>query len=76
MEGAKLDGLFAEAAFFPPIDPASPEAVRLYLVRENQQAASPTTRFVVFVNGHVAYRGDAQFDLAYYDFANYAQAYC
>jgi hypothetical protein len=76
MEGAKLDGLLAEAAFFPPIDPASPEAVRLYLVRENEQAAAPTTRYVVFANGHVAYRGDAQFDLAYYDFANYAQAYC
>jgi hypothetical protein len=76
MEGAKLDGLLAEAAFYPPIDPASPEAVRLYLVRENEQAAAPTTRYVVFVNGHVAYRGDAQFDLAYYDFANYAQAYC
>ena len=77
MEGAKLDGLLAEAAFFPPIDPGSPEAVRLYFVRENAQAAAPpTTRYVVFVNGRVAYRGDAQFDLAYYDFANYAQAYC
>jgi hypothetical protein len=76
IEGSKLDGLIAEAASFPPIDLASPEAVRLYLVRENAQAPTTVARYLVFVNGHVPYRGDAQFNLAYFNYANYAQNYC
>ena len=76
IEGAKVPQLLDEASFFRPIDTSAPEAVRLYLVRENEQAPTTDVRALVFVNGHVAYRGDAQFDLAYFDFANYAQAYC
>ena len=76
IEGAKLDALVAESLSFPPIALASEEAVRLYLVRENEQAPTPDQRYVVFANGHLPYRGDAQFDLAYWNFANYSQAYC
>ena len=76
MEGAKLEGLVLESLSSPPIDLASEEAVRLYLVRENEQAPVADQRCIVFANGHLPYRGDAQFDLAYWDFANYSQAYC
>ena len=27
---------------------------------------------LLFVNGHVRYEGDAQYDLSYWDYANYA----
>jgi hypothetical protein len=76
IEGAKLDGLVREAAAFPPIDVPSAEAIRLYLVRENEQSPTGDARYLVFANGHIPYCGDAQYDLAYFDFANYAQAYC
>jgi hypothetical protein len=76
VEGAKLAQLVEEASYFPPIDTSAPEAIRLYLVRENEQAPTTDVRGLVFVNGHVAYRADAQLDLSYFDFANYAQAYC
>lgn len=75
IEGAKLDSL-VEASFpFPPITVSSPEAIRTYAVRENEQASGKQP-YLVFANGHLPYQGDAQFDLAYFDFANYAQAYC
>ena len=76
VEGAKLDALVLESLSFPPISLASEEAVRLYLVRENEQAPTANQRCVVFANGHLPYRGDAQFDLAYWDYANFAQDYC
>ncbi len=75
IEGAKLEGLVAESFAFPPITLASPEAIRTYTVRENQQASGKQP-YLVFANGHLLYRGDAEFDLAYWDFANYAHAYC
>jgi hypothetical protein len=36
-----------------------------------QSALTPSC--VIFTTGHLRYRGDARFDLAYYDFANYAE---
>jgi hypothetical protein len=75
IEGAKLDDLVLQARGFPPIDLASDEAIRLYLVRENEQTGTGQP-YVVFANGHLPYRGDAEFDLAYWNFANYARAYC
>jgi len=36
-----------------------------------QSAMTPSC--VIFTTGHLRYRGDARFDLAYYDFANYAE---
>ena len=74
IEGAKLDDLVRQSFAFPPVDLSSEEAIRLYLVRENEQGSGQP--YVVFANGHLPYRGDAEFDLAYWDFANYARAYC
>jgi len=74
IEGAKLDDLVRQSFAFPPVDLSSEEAIRLYLVRENEQGSGQP--YVVFANGHLPYRADAEFDLAYWDFANYARAYC
>lgn len=80
VEGAKFFDLITESLRFAPIDLSSHEAIRLYFVRENEQASiDPVAQaqpYVLFANGHMPYRGDAQYDLAYWDFANYAQAYC
>lgn len=73
MPGAKLAELFDESRSFPPIELGA-EAIRRYLVRENSQAAKGAVApYAVFVNGHVRYRANAEFDLAYWNFANYAQ---
>lgn len=74
IEGARLDDLVLQSLSFPPIDLSSDEAIRLYLVRENEQGTGQP--YVVFANGHLPYRGDAEFDLAYWNFANYAHEYC
>ena len=87
IEGAKLCSLLQDSFFYPPIDleaPIDPESGRpenkemiwLYLVRENIQAvrastAGPQIPRIVFANGHMPYRDDAQFDLARWDYANY-----
>jgi len=75
IEGAKLEGLVEESFGSAPIALAVPEAIRTYTVRENQQATGKQP-YLVFANGHLPYRGDAEFDLAYWNFANYARAYC
>ena len=75
VEGAKLDALVQESFAFPPIDLASDETIRTYTVRENEQAVGKQP-YLVFANGHLPYRGDAEFDLAYWNFANYAREYC
>lgn len=38
-----------------------------------QTTVQLTPSCVIFTTGHMRYRGDARFDLAYYDFANYAE---
>lgn len=76
IEGAHVTELVHDALAFPPIELARGEAVWLYLVRENLQALPPlgsATACLLFTNGHVRYRGDARFDLAYWNFASYAE---
>ncbi len=54
--------------------------VWLYRVRENRMAIDfagigpRPGSFVVFASGHLPYRGDAQFDLAYANYASVALA--
>jgi hypothetical protein len=79
IEGAKLVDLLAESFRFSPIDLAREEAIRLYVVRENEEGSTSSLHdqpYVLFANGHMAYRGDGQFDLSYWNNANHAQAYC
>jgi hypothetical protein len=74
VEGSHLEHLADEALGHPPIELAADEAIRVYLVRENQQAAGPSIApYASFVNGHVPYAADARWDLAICDYANYAE---
>jgi hypothetical protein len=60
---------------YPPVDLSSQEMVWLYWVRENMEPAagqaSSAQPYLIFTNGHIAYQGNAQFDLNYWDYANF-----
>jgi hypothetical protein len=73
IEGAVVRSLIRESFAYPPISLESQEAIRLYLVRENVQGSG--RRYVMFASGHLPYRADAKFDLAYWNVANFAQRY-
>lgn len=77
IEGAKLEELITCSTLYPAIDFSNREMVWLYRVRENMQSvasstANPLQPFMIFTNGHIPNLGRAQFDLSYWDFANYA----
>jgi hypothetical protein len=73
MNAARVEELLRASYTYPPIDTASGEMVWLYEICEN--ARRPTTAsqpVVLFTSGHLQYRANAQFDLAYFDYANFA----
>jgi hypothetical protein len=75
VEGARVGALLERAAWFPPIDVSSREVVWLYLVRENGRArdsGAGVRPYLIFTSGHVPYQADARFDLAKFNYANYA----
>jgi hypothetical protein len=78
VNGARVQHLVTEALGFPPIDltvsdETKHELVWIYLVRENLlEGLAAAQEYLVFVNGHVPYAADAQFDLAYWNYANFA----
>ncbi len=77
VEPAYLEELIRQSFGFPPIEIARREALWLYEVRDNIQpppiATAAPQAYVVFAGGHLPYRGDARFDLAYWNYANYAR---
>lgn len=78
LEGARVEHLLLTAFAFPPIDLLADikEAVRLYLIRENQTAApgeAPAKPYLILTSGHVPYGADARYDLALWNYANYAE---
>lgn len=77
INGSKLQALVRKSYSYPPIDLASEEMIWLYRVRENGEAVnngkiSLSNGYLVFSTGHIPYQGDAQFDLSYWDYGNYA----
>lgn len=76
VEGAKLRALVRTALDVAPISLASDELIWLYEVHENRDSRTWTngvgSPYVVFANGYVPYAADAQFDLAHWDYANFA----
>jgi hypothetical protein len=72
LEGARVEHVLRDALAYPPIDPQSGEALRLHVVRENQLAPDGPP-YVLFTSGHAPYAADARFDLAFLNFANYAE---
>jgi hypothetical protein len=80
INAARVEGLLRERLSCPPIDTQGPEMVWLYRVRENRMTidfAGTGPRpgaWLVFASGHLPYRADAQYDLGYYNYANFALA--
>ena len=76
VEAAHVEDILRTASLFPPIDVSSQELVWLYEVRANidpAATATPVTQhYLLFTNGQVPYAGDPRFDLAYWNYANYA----
>jgi len=78
INAARLEWLLRESLYYPPIDPQSGELVWLYRVRENRvaidfaESAGAPRSYVAFASGHIGYRADAQFDLARWNYSNYA----
>ena len=76
-----LEPLVRESLLYPPIDTTAGEFVWLYRVRENRMTidqtvsagGTPPRGYVVFASGQVPYRGDAQFDLSSFNYANIAR---
>ena len=76
MEGARLERLIRTSFLYPPIDLSNKEMLWLYQVRENQQAidagsSTPPKLYMVFANGHIPFQGEAQYDLNYWNYANF-----
>ena len=75
MEGARLERLIRTSFLYPPIDLSNKEMLWLYQVRENQQAidggGNAPRLYMAFANGHIPFQGDAQYDLNYWNYANF-----
>jgi hypothetical protein len=70
IDAASVEPLIRESFDMPAIETDSPEVVWLYRVAQTDMAHHGP--FLVFANGHLPYRGDARFDLNYWNFANYS----
>lgn len=76
IDGATLEALLGEAAAHDPVDLAAGEMVWLYKVWQNARAAGGggggARPYAVFASPHVPYRALARFDVARWDYSNYA----
>ncbi len=75
IEGAKMDQLLYSSFLYPPIDLSGQEMLWLYWVRENMEVPTgqPSTAqpYLIFTNGHIPNQANPQFDLNYWDYANF-----
>lgn len=79
IEGAQVPSLLREACAYPPITVGGGEAVWVYWVRANLEAAqarnaSRSQAYWIFASGHLPFRGDAKYDVNRWSFANYGGA--
>jgi len=78
IEGARVEALVNAALHYPPVDLNSHVMIWIYRVRESQQQlatgalANDTQPYLIFTTGHMAYLGDAHFDVNRWDFSNFA----
>jgi hypothetical protein len=76
LEGSRLEHVLLDALALPPVDPRSGDPLRLHVLRENaltRPGRALPHPFVLFTSAHASYAADARFDLAYWDFANFAE---
>jgi hypothetical protein len=80
IERERVEPLLRASFDYPPIELDSDELIWLFLVRENRDpevAGDGANRpYVVFASGYTPYAANAQLDLSYWDFANYALSVC
>lgn len=77
IEGARVEQLFRLATAFAPVDLTSGEMLWLYYVRENMQtinnqSAGQPQPYMIFASGHIPFQGYARYDVARWDYSNYA----
>jgi len=77
MDGARLESLIDLSLIHPPIDLGNKELIWLYLVRQNMQSITEGTfgllqPYLFFSSGHIAFQGEARYDLAYFNYSNYS----
>jgi hypothetical protein len=73
IEAARVGELMRDALAFPPIDLQRGELVWLYTVHQNVEPGPPRHQYALFTNGQLEYRGNARFELSYWNYSNYAQ---
>jgi hypothetical protein len=76
IEGSREESLLLESFAFPPMDFANQEMTWLYWVRENAESiatslAQAPQPYLIFTNGQMRFEGPANYDLSYWDYANY-----
>lgn len=75
IEGAHVEQVIRAALAYPPIDLSAGEMVWLYQVRQNvdpQSGAGAThPYYLIFSSGHIPPFGEARFDVARWNYANY-----
>jgi hypothetical protein len=76
IEAALVAPLLRASFSYPPIDLSSGELIWLYEVHENRDSlvagAGLDRPFVLFASGFIPYAANPRFDLAHWDFANFA----
>jgi hypothetical protein len=76
IDGAQLQSLLRVAGEYEPIDTLKGEMIWLYKVWQTEKAvseASPLQPYVVFAQAYVPYQATARFDVARWDYSNYAR---
>jgi len=77
VNGARVAHIIDESMRFAPIDLNDTELVWFYMLRENQQAveaakSNKPQSSLLFTSGHMQWYGEARFDTARWNYANYA----
>ncbi len=72
IDAASAEPMVRESFDMPAIETGSTEAIWLYRIAQNRMDPSHPAPVMLFANGHLPYRGDARFNLNYWDYANYA----
>jgi hypothetical protein len=77
IEGAKVEHIIRMSLSYQPIDLGKQEMLWTYWIRENIQtinksAANPPQLYLFFVSGHIPYQGNAQYNIARWQYSNFA----
>ncbi len=72
IDQASIEPLVRESLTAPAIDMRSDHAIWLYRIAQNEMSKKQSKSTLIFASGHLPYRGDARFNLNYWNYANYA----